>query len=379
MADEPSTAALPQDAAPGRNARLLSHPLLHALIVVAIVLLGWIVATRWDRWTGAGQFQRSEDAYVTGDRIPLSTQVSGYVRQVAVDDNQRVDAGQLVAEIEPSDYRAQRDLAAANLAAARANLAGIADNRAVQQALIAQAQATIEISQAELARAGAEARRQRDLLRQGLAGTLQHVEQADADAAKAAGSLALARAQLLQQQALLTALDATESGAVAQVAAAAAQLGLAGNNLGYTRLTAPVAGMTGARQVRPGQFVAAGTQFLTLIPLPKLWIVANLKETQMTRLRLGNRAQVTVDAFPGVVLTGRVESWSPGTGSVFALLPPDNATGNFTKVVQRVPVKIVLDPNPSLGELIRPGMSVIATIDTGEGVPADGPGGGVKP
>ena len=135
MADEPLATALPQNAATDRLPRLLSHPLLHAMIVVAIVLLGWIIATQWDRWTGAGRFQRSEDAFVTGDRIPLSTQVSGYVRRVAVDDNQSVGLGQLIAEVEPSDYQAQRDLAQANLAAARANLAGTADKRAVQRAL----------------------------------------------------------------------------------------------------------------------------------------------------------------------------------------------------------------------------------------------------
>jgi membrane fusion protein (multidrug efflux system) len=140
---------------------------------------------------------------------------------------------------------------------------------------------------------------------------------------------------------------------------------LARNNLGYTRIVSPVEGMVGQRQVRPGQFVNVGTQVIAAIPLPNIWIIANFKETQMTHVRIGDPARVTVDAFPALELTGMVDSWSPGTGSTFALLPPDNATGNFTKVVQRVPVKIVLDPNPSLGTLVRPGMSVEATIDTG--------------
>jgi len=150
MAGEPSLTGMAQAVPPSWRTRLLSHPLLHALIVVAIVMLGWTVATQWDRWTGAARFQRSDDAYVAGDRLPLSTQVSGFVRQVAVDDNQSVARGQLIAEIEPADYRFQRDLAGANLAAARANLASVADKRAIQRTSIEQAKATIEISQAEL-------------------------------------------------------------------------------------------------------------------------------------------------------------------------------------------------------------------------------------
>jgi membrane fusion protein (multidrug efflux system) len=124
--------------------------------------------------------------------------------------------------------------------------------------------------------------------------------------------------------------------------------------------------------VRAGQFVNVGTQVIAVVPLPNIWVTANFKETQMTNVREGNPATVTVDAFPDLALTGRVDSWSPGTGSTFALLPPDNATGNFTKVVQRVPVKIVLDPNSALGKLVRPGMSVEATIDTGRVVAAAG-------
>ncbi|WP_342236188.1 HlyD family secretion protein [Inquilinus sp. OTU3971] len=359
----------PEAAAPGAEGRglkrALTHPVFHAAILVAIVTSGWTVASNWDRWTGTSRFQRTDDAFIAGDTTPLATQISGYVRSVAVDDYQVVASGQLIAEIDPADYQAQRDLAEADLAAARASLAGIADKRAVQAALIDQAKATIDVARAELAPAAAEAKRQRDLLQTGIVGTEQHVEQADADAAKAAGTLSLSQSQLVQQQALLTALDAEEQEDVAQVAAAEARLKLAQDNLGYTRILAPANGMTGARQVRPGQFVSPGTQLITLMPLAKVWVIANLKETQMTNVRVGDRANITVDAFPDVVLSGRVENWSPGTGSVFALLPPDNATGNFTKVVQRMPVKIALDQNPALGALIRPGMSVIATIDTG--------------
>ncbi len=134
--------------------------------------------------------------------------------------------------------------------------------------------------------------------------------------------------------------------------------------LGYTRIVAPVDGMVGRRQVLTGQYVSVGTQLISIVPLPNVWVIANYKETQMTHVRIGQRARVTVDAFPSIVLRGQVDSWSPASGAQFSLLPPDNATGNFTKVVQRIPVKIVLDLEPSLGTLLRPGMSVIATIDT---------------
>jgi membrane fusion protein (multidrug efflux system) len=151
----------------------------------------------------------------------------------------------------------------------------------------------------------------------------------------------------------------------AQVSAAEAQVTLARNNVDYTRIVSPADGMVGLRLVRPGQFVNVGTQVISVVPLPRIWVIANYKETQMTNVRLGDPARVAVDAFPDLALTGHVDSWSPGSGSTFALLPPDNATGNFTKVVQRVPVKIVLDPNPALGTLVRPGLSVEASIDTG--------------
>jgi membrane fusion protein (multidrug efflux system) len=210
-----------------------------------------------------------------------------------------------------------------------------------------------------------EAKRQRELLRGGTAGTPQFVEQADANSKRANAQHKLNEAQLDQQKALQSGLDVQEKQIQAQIRAAEAQVTLATDNLHYTRIVAPADGLVGQRQVRPGQFVAIGTQVIAAVPLPNVWVIANYKETQMTNLRFGQPAHITVDAFPDLVLSGHVESWAPGTGSTFALLPPDNATGNFTKVVQRVPVKIALDKDPALGALVRPGMSVEATIDTG--------------
>jgi membrane fusion protein, multidrug efflux system len=340
-------------------------PLARIAFVVATGFLAWYVAGHWDRWTGAARYQSTDDAYMAGDVTPLSAKVSGYVASVPVGDYQHVHAGDLVVEIDAADYRAQLAQAEATLAAAQATLANLANQKDVQRALIRQAEATIEATGADLRRYALEDARQRDLLRTQIAGTQQLVEQAEANEQRTAAQLLLNKAQLDQQKALLASLDVQELQLAAQVRAAEAQVTLARNNLGYTRIVSPVDGMVGQRQVRPGQFVNVGTQVIAAVPLPNIWIIANFKETQMTRVRIGDPARVTVDAFPDLELTGKVDSWSPGTGSTFALLPPDNATGNFTKVVQRVPVKIVLDPNPSLGTLVRPGMSVEARIDTG--------------
>jgi membrane fusion protein (multidrug efflux system) len=244
-------------------------------------------------------------------------------------------------------------------------LANLANQKDVQRALIRQAEATIDATRADQVRYNLEAKRQRELLQTRIAGTEQIVEQADANQRRTDAQLQLNEAQLDQQKALLASLDVQENQLKAQVRGAEAQLDLARNNLGYTRIVSPADGLVGQRQVRPGQFVNVGTQVIAVVPLPKIWVIANYKETQMTNVRLNQPARVTVDAFPSLRLTGHVDSWSPGSGSTFALLPPDNATGNFTKVVQRIPVKIVLDENPALGTLVRPGMSVEATIDTG--------------
>jgi membrane fusion protein, multidrug efflux system len=350
---------------PERWTRRWLYPLLRVLLLVFAAWLVWYTAGHWDRWTGAARFESTDDAFVAGDLTPLSAHVSGYITEEPVNDFQTVKKGDLIAVIDPSDYQAELDLAEANLAAAQATLANLANQRVVQQALVEQAQATIDASEADVLRYQLEDKRQRDLLRTGIAGTQQTVEQADDNAKRAIAQRRLNEAQLEQQKAALAAIDIQEKQLKAQIKAAEAQVALAADNLRYTRILAPADGLVGQRQVRVGQFVNVGTQVIAIVPMPNVWVVANYKETQMTNVRLGQPARVAVDAFPDLKLTGHVDSWSPGTGSTFALLPPDNATGNFTKVVQRVPVKIVLDPNESLGSLVRPGMSVEATIDTG--------------
>jgi membrane fusion protein (multidrug efflux system) len=368
MPDAPAN--MPSDVSPGsrtepRRRPAWIFPLLRVIFVAGAGYLAWYVAGHWNRWTGTARYESTDDAYMVGDVTPLAAKVSGYVSNVPVGDYQTVRKGDLMVEIDAADYRAQLAQADANLAAANATLANLANQKDVQRALIRQAEATIQATTADLQRYALEAMRQSDLLKTRIAGTPQLVEQAEDNQKRTAAQLLLNRAQLDQQKALLASLDVQEQQLAAQVRAADAQVTLARNNLGYTRILSPVDGMVGQRQVRPGQFLNVGTQVIAVIPLPNIWVIANYKETQMTHVRIGDATHVTVDAFPDLVLTGRVDSWSPGTGSTFALLPPDNATGNFTKVVQRVPVKIVLDPNPSIGTLVRPGMSVEARIDTG--------------
>jgi membrane fusion protein (multidrug efflux system) len=365
MSDTVTAPQEPAAKAKDRRASDWAFPLLRVLLVAGAAFLAWYVAGHWNRWTGAARYESTDDAYTFGDLTPLSAKVSGYVETVAVNDYQSVRKGDIIVQIEPSDYRAALEQAEAGLAAAQAVLANLGNQKDIQRALIRQAEATIQATTADLERYSLEAKRQRDLVLTKYAGTRQLLEQAEDNEKRTKAQLELNSAQLDQQKSLLASLDVQEKQLAAQVRAAQAQVQLARNNLDYTKIVAPADGVVGQRQVRNGQFVNIGTQVIAVVPLPNIWVIANFKETQMTNVRVGNPATIVVDAFPDLALTGHVDSLAPGTGSTFALLPPDNATGNFTKVVQRVPVKIVLDPNASLGALVRAGMSVEVKVDTG--------------
>jgi membrane fusion protein (multidrug efflux system) len=364
---EPSARAVgtqaPPAASPSRPVPWLTlgFRLLLLLLVGGLIVF---VTREWNWWVGSAIEQSTDDAYLQADLTPLAAKVSGYVRRVPVEDFQRVKAGDILLDIVDDDYRAQLDQADANVTAAQSAIDSIEQQKLLQQSLIDQAEATIEASQADVTRYNLEATRQEALLAGGLAGTRQVTEQAVDNQKHAAAVLALNNAQLAQQRQQLNVLNSQERQAKATLKAQQAARDLAQINLGYTRIVSPVDGMVGQRQVRLGQYVSVGTQVISVVPLPNLWVIANYKETQMTRVRVGQAARVTVDAFPNNVLRGHVDGWSPASGAEFALLPPDNATGNFTKVVQRIPVKIVLDPDPDLALLLRPGMSVIATINT---------------
>ncbi|WP_245613123.1 HlyD family secretion protein [Skermanella stibiiresistens] len=334
--------------------------------------------TRWDLWVGSNIHQSTNDAYLQSDVTPIAAQVTGVIRLVPVGDFQRVKAGDVLAEIADFDYQAKVAQAQAALNAAIAEIASLESQKRVQRTLIDQAIANVKGFEADAWRTRLEQERQLELADNRLAGTPQALQQAQAAAQRADAALQASHAQVDQQKALLDGIDAQQRQAEANRQQQEAALALARINLGYTRITAPADGVVGQRQVRPGQYVAAGSQIITLVPLPTVWAVANYKETQLTRIRVGQPATVKVDAYPDAVLTGRVDSYSPASGSQFALLPPENATGNFTKVVQRIPVKIVLDrPNP-VEDLLRPGMSVVVTIDTTEAPTNASPAGAVR-
>ena len=339
-----------------------SAPNLLAVILALGLCVG--IAVNWDRWVGESASQWTADAYLQGDLVPLSALVAAPVLRVAVEDFQRVRAGDLLVELDPRVYSAQLAQSEANVASAQDAIRLVQAQQLLQQANIAGALATVGGAQATRRRDELEARRQHALLQSGIAGTAQRVEQADAalelsnaQMLQAGAAVEAARHQLAVQQQQQTQLEAN-------LKAAEATCDLARINLGYTKITAPTDGVVSRRRVFPGQYVGAGTQVITVAPLPRLYVIANFKEVQLTRLREGLSATIKVDSFPGVLLQGRVAAWSPGTGSEFALLPPDNATGNFTKVVQRIPVKIVLQSDGGLGDRLRAGMSVEVTINT---------------
>ena len=337
------------------------------LVRVAVLLAAGVIvvlfATQWDRWVGLSVRQVTDDAYVRGDITPLSAHVEGYVRHVPVDDFQRVKQGEVLVEIEDDDYRARVGQAEADLLGAQAAIENLKAQKAAQHAQVAEAEGAIAATQADVQRTRLEAERQRALLATTF-GTRQRVEQADAEAGRFAAILARNQAAFDAQRRQLAVLDTQESQLRAEVKAKQAMLDLAKINLGYTRIVAPVDGMVSERGVRDGQYVHAGTQVITVVPLGNVWIVGNYKETQLTHVAIGQHAEIRVDTFPGVVVNATVDSIAPASGAQFSLLPPDNATGNFTKVVQRIPVKLRISLDNPLAGNLRPGMSVIATILT---------------
>ena len=351
------------DAAAGVGRRRSLELAIRLGIIALAALIAVVFALRWDRWVGARIEQTTDDAYVKGDITPLSAKVEGYVRSVAIGDFQTVKAGDLLIEIDDDDYRARVAQAEADLAAAEAAIDNLKSHKAQQHAQIAEAESTIVATQADVDRTKLEADRQRALVATTY-GTAQRLEQAVADQKRQEATLARNRAELDSQRRQMAVLDTQESQLRAGLKAKRAMLDLANITLGYTRIVAPVDGMVGERGVRAGQYVRPGTQMVSVVPLDTVWVVANYKETQLTRVAIGQAASIVVDSFPGVTIGGHVDSIAPASGSQFSLLPPDNATGNFTKVVQRIPVKIVLDPGHKLSGRLRPGMSVIATIHT---------------
>ena len=393
-----------------------------AIVPVVVLLLAgamlFSITGNWNSWISSREIQETDDAYVRADLTPLSTRVSGTVAEVAVNDYQKVKVGDLLVHLKDEDYRAQVDQAAAVVRTAEAAIENIQRQELLQDARISQAEAGIEAAEAQVAQAHAgieagmaqikdaeaaveatkadvvrtelERRRQESLIAAGAA-TRQRLEQVVADAdrfraalagreatmAQARAGLSARRADLAQAEAALLGrradleaqhrqrdvIDSQEAQARADLSAKRAALKVAQTNLEYTRILAPADGVVGERKVRLGQLVSPGTQVLSLVE-SNPWVMANYKETQLAHVREGDAVEITVDALPDAVFRGHVAEIAPASGSQFTLLPPDNATGNFTKIVQRIPVKIVLERGDQTLEQLRPGMSVISKIKT---------------
>jgi len=353
----PEPAAVPEGPAPRR--RLAKRALLGLGLLAATALAGDF---GYDYWT-VGRFMVStDDAYVQADYTTVAPKVSGYIADVLVQDNEAVKAGQVLAHIDDRDFQAAQAQAKAGVDAAEAAIGNIDAETALQQSVIEQARAAIGASQAALKFNRADVVRYSDLARNGYASE-QRAQQSETARSQSAAELQRDQAGLTAAQKKIAVLETERVKAVAERDRAQAVLRQADLNLSYTTITAPVDGTVGARSLRVGAFVNAGTQLMAVVPLHAAYIVANFKETQLTRMRDGQPVTVKVDSFPGVKITGHVDSLSPASGLEFSLLPPDNATGNFTKIVQRIPVKIVLD-DARLANLLRAGMSVEPSVNT---------------
>jgi membrane fusion protein, multidrug efflux system len=361
-------------------------PLLVVLVAVAVV---FTIIRNWNSWEGGHIEQVTDDAYVRGDVTPLSTKVAGIVRAVSVSDYQTVHQGDLLVQLDDDDYQAQVAQAIAAVEAAKAAIENNRRQKQLQQAKIdsalagvnqaqaeiSAAQAGIEAAQADIERTAPERRRQENLI-QTNSTTQQKLEQVVAQEEASRAQLANRQASLQQAKAGLSSsqsaveaerrgldvLGSQELQLIADLHAKEAALTVAQVNLGYTRIAAPADGSVGERQVRPGQLVSPGTQVIPFVSRIK-WVEANYRETQLTNLKVGDPAEIRVDEYPGELLHGKVTEIAPASGSQFALLPPDNATGNYTKVVQRIPVKIAFD-DQAVATTLRPGISVIAAVRT---------------
>ncbi|MBV9017403.1 MAG: HlyD family secretion protein, partial [Alphaproteobacteria bacterium] len=278
-------------------------------------------------------------------------------------DNEAVTAGQVLFTIENRDFAAKVAQAEAALATQEASVATYGSRLKLQQAMIDQAAANLRSSEADLNRAQLDFKRYAALVTSDYA-SRQKYESTEADSRKAEAALGKARAAVAAEQNQLGVLESQKREEEAKLLQARATLQLAKNDLDNTVIRAPVAGIAGNRAGQIGQYVKAGTQLLSLVPLPQIYVTANFKETQLTRMRPGQPAEISVDAYPDQPLQGKVESFAPGSGAQFSLLPPDNATGNFTKIVQRVPVRIAVPAEAPIAKLLRPGLSVTVTVDT---------------
>jgi membrane fusion protein (multidrug efflux system) len=343
----------------------LRKMLLTGAALLALTGAAWY---GYDYWTVGQYLVSTDDAYVQADNTTIAPKVSGYLHDVLVGDNERVKAGQVLARIDDRDFKVALDQAKADVAAARAAITSKQAQLDVQQAVINAAKATVDVAEATATFAAQESKRYTDLASTGY-GSVQNAQQAQSRIASAQAAIQRDTANLVSAEKQVELQKAEIVQAEAALARAQALQNQAELNLSYTTITSPIDGVVGNRTLRVGQYVQAGTQLMSLVPADGAYVVANYKETQLTDVREGQPVELEVDTYPGKKVHGHVDSIAPASGQEFALLPPDNATGNFTKIVQRIPVKIALDGGNNPQIALRPGMSVIPTIATRDPAP----------
>jgi membrane fusion protein, multidrug efflux system len=350
------------DTAVRKRPRLRSKTLAFAGLALALALGGAGYGRYW--WTTGRFIESTDDAYVGGNITPIAPHVAGFVASILVMDNQYVHAGQLLIRLDPRDFQAAFDHARASLSERRAALAGLDAKYVLQQAMVRQAEADRNAKLAQAAFAREDAVRYRDLAKTTF-GTMQNAERTSALDGSAESAAEAAQAGLAAARQQLSVLDAEIAEARAGIAEAGADLETARLNLGYTEIRSPIEGYVGNRDAQVGGYVARDAYLISVIPAEGLWVDANFKEDQLADMRPGQPTEIVADVVPDRVFHGHVLSLAPGTGAVFSVIPPENATGNFTKIVQRVPVRIALD-DARLGEL-RPGLSTTISVDTKPG------------
>ncbi len=340
--------------------------ILTALAVLALAAGGWF---GWQWWSEGRFIESTDNATIDSDITVIAPKVAGYIATLPVAENQSVKKGEVILTLDDADFRAAVAAAEADLAAKQAAVAERAAAIAQQEAALHELEAAVTSAEAEQERAAADLDRYKRLM-DAKAASQQRYEQALSDQRKADAELAQAKAGLQSGQAQLGVLKASKLQADAEVKAAEADLQSARLDLENTVIHAPVDGVVGNRGAEVGAYLRAGAQAMVVVPLPDVYVVANFKETQIGAIRPGQTVKVTVDAYPGLELTGTVESFAPASGSMFSLLPPENATGNFTKIVQRLPVRIALQVPPDMAQQLMPGLSVEVAVDTRTGDPA---------
>lgn len=342
----------------------LRKHLLLSLIVIAALVVALIYGLHW--WTAGRFIESTDDAYIGGDVTVIGPKVSGYITELKVIDNQFVHAGDLLVKIDDRDYIAALHKAEGAVAAEQALLANLQATEQLQQAVIGQAKAGIDATTAETVRSRDDNVRYKALASRS-AVSIESAQRADATFKTAQANGAKSQATLLAAQRQLDVIATQKQQARAALIQARAEQDLAQLNVGYTELRAPIDGVIGNRRARVGAFAAAGTQLLAVVPASGLWVDANFKEDQLADMLPGQPVSIHADVLPGRVFHGHLDSLAPATGAQFSVLPPENATGNFTKIVQRVPVRVRLDmADNTLGKL-RPGLSVTAEVDTKAG------------